>query len=191
MITLLTDRLLIRDHVIEDLDTHHVLLSDETVMYYLQDILTKTIEESKINLMTAINDQNAKERKYYFFRIENNYTNEFIGEIGYTVVKNTPFGKLVEMGYFIQQHCWNKGYTTEALKRVMEFAFIENDVYRIQIGCNKENIYSERIMQKCGFIKEAEFKEYVFHDGKLKDRVEYRMLKKEWVCSEIPSATAN
>jgi ribosomal-protein-alanine N-acetyltransferase len=177
MITLLTDRLLIRDHVIEDLDTHHALLSDETVMYYLQDILTKSIEESKNNLMVAINDQNAKERKYYFFRIENNDTNEFIGEIRYTVLNNTPFGKLVEMGYFIQQHYWNKGYTTEALKRVMEFAFRENDVYRIQIGCNKENVYSERIMQKCGFIKEAEFKEYVFHDGKLKDRVEYRMLK--------------
>ena len=35
-------------------------------------------------------------------------------------------------------------------------------------------------MIKCGFIKEAEFKEYNYHDGKLKDRVEYRMLKNEW-----------
>ena len=36
-------------------------------------------------------------------------------------------------------------------------------------------------MKKCGFIKEAEFKDFVFHDGKLKDRVEYRMLKNEWI----------
>ena len=131
-------------------------------------------------MLTAVNDRNSDERRFYFFRIENKITNKFIGEIGYTVLKNTPFGKLVHLGYFIKQDYWNNGYTTEALKRVMEFAFEENNVYRVHTGCFKENIYSERIMKKCGFTKEAEFKEYTFHDGKIKDRVEYRMLKSEW-----------
>jgi len=180
MIQLFTERLTIRDYVLEDLKDHHELISDKTVMYYLQDILTENIEESNENLLNAINDQNSKERKYYFFKIENKSTNEFIGEIGYTVLKNTPYGKMVHMGYFIMEKHWNKGYTTEALKRTIEFAFNENNVYRIHTGCFKDNKYSERIMQKCGFIKEAEFKEYVFHDGKFKDRVEYRMLKNEW-----------
>jgi len=180
MIELFTDRLIIRDLVISDLENHHKLLSDKNIMYYLQDILTKNIEESKVNLNNTINDQNSKERKYYFFVIENKDTKEFIGEIGYTIKNNTPYGKLVDMGYFIQKNHWNKGYTTEALKRVIEFAFEENNVYRIYTGCLKENIYSEKVMLKCGFIKEAEFKEYVFHDDKLKDRVAYRMLKNEW-----------
>jgi RimJ/RimL family protein N-acetyltransferase len=30
------------------------------------------------------------------------------------------------------------------------------------------------------FIKEAERKAYVWHDGRLKDRVEYRLLRAEW-----------
>jgi len=50
------------------------------------------------------------------------------------------------MGYFIKQNLWNKGYTTEALKKVIEFAFPENNVYRIHTGCVKENIFSEKIM---------------------------------------------
>ena len=29
-------------------------------------------------------------------------------------------------------------------------------------------------------IKEADKKEYEYHDGKMKDRVEYRLLKREW-----------
>jgi len=180
MIELFSDRLIIRDLVIGDLENHHKLLSDKNIMYYLQDILTNNIEKSKANLNNAINDQNSKERKYYFFVIENKDTKEFIGEIGYTVKNNTPYGKLVDMGYFIQKIHWNKGYTTEALKRVIEFAFEENNVYRIYTGCLKENMYSEKVMLKCGFIKEAEFKKYVFHDDKLKDRVAYRMLKNEW-----------
>ena len=180
MIKLLTDRLIIRDYVIEDLENHHKLLSDTIVMYYLPDIKTENIDESRENLIKVLNDQGQKERNLYHFIIENNITNEFIGGIGYTVSNNTPYGKLVHMGYFIFQDYWNKGYTTEALKRVIKFAFEENYVYRIHTGCIKENKYSEKIMQKCGFLKEAEFKEYVFHDGRLKDRVEYRMLKNEW-----------
>jgi ribosomal-protein-alanine N-acetyltransferase len=180
VIKLSSDRLIIRDLVIEDLEKHHELISDKTVMYYLQDILTNNIHESKENLLQVIKDQNSTERKFYFFLIEDKNTKEFIGEIGYTVLNHTPHGKFVDMGYFIKENYWNKGYTTEALKKVLEFAFIENNVYRIRTGCLKENNFSERIMQKCGFIKEAELKDYVFHDGKLKDRVQYRMLKNEW-----------
>ena len=180
MIELFTERLVIRDYVIEDLENHHKLLSDNTVMYFLQDIKTENIEESKENLINVLRDQESKERIFYHFFVETKDSKEFIGGIGYTVSDNTPYGKLVHMGYFILQEYWNKGFTTEALKRVIEFAFKENNVYRIHTGCIKENIFSEKIMQKCGFTKEAEFKEYVFHDGKLKDRVEYRMLRNEW-----------
>ena len=101
MIKLFTERLIIRDLEINDLENHNKLLSDKNVMYYLQDIQTNNLEESKKNLNNAINDQNKKDRKYYFFVIENKETNVFIGEIGYTVLNNTPYGKLVHLGYFI------------------------------------------------------------------------------------------
>jgi ribosomal-protein-alanine N-acetyltransferase len=62
----------------------------------------------------------------------------------------------------------------------LEYAFIENNVYRFIGECIKENIGSEKVMIKCGFIKEAEFKEYVLNENKLKDGVQYRLLKYEW-----------
>jgi ribosomal-protein-alanine N-acetyltransferase len=149
-------------------------------MYYLQDILRSNIAESKRELLDIIKEQIKIDRNYYRFRIEDKESKELIGGIGYDVLNNTPHGKLVHLGYFIQEKYWNKGYTTEAVKRILEFSFLENNVYRIHTGCLKENKFSEKIMKKCGFIKEAEFKDFVFHDGKLKDRVEYRMLKSEW-----------
>ena len=48
-------------------------------------------------------------------------------------------------------------------------------------GCIKENIGSEKVMQKCGMIKEAEHVHCVWHEGRLKNRVEYRLLKTEWL----------
>ncbi|MDR1688968.1 MAG: GNAT family N-acetyltransferase [Clostridiales bacterium] len=53
-------------------------------------------------------------------------------------------------------------------------------MFRIQTGCITENRASERVMQKCSMIKEAERKQYVWHDGRMKDRAEYRLLKDEW-----------
>jgi ribosomal-protein-alanine N-acetyltransferase len=180
MIKLFTDRLILRDYIADDFQNYHRILSDNKVMYYLQGIKTKNIDETKENFAKVINDQSSEERKFYHFEVEDKITNEFVGSAGYTVIENTPYGKLVHMGYFIMEKYWNKGYTTEAVKKMIEFAFDENNVYRIHTGCFKENKFSEKIMQKCGFIKEAEFKEYMSHDGQIKDRVEYRLLKREW-----------
>ena len=53
-------------------------------------------------------------------------------------------------------------------------------MYRVTTGCLAENIGSERVMQKNGMIKEAERPDYEWHDGKMKSRLEYRLLKNEW-----------
>lgn len=61
---------------------------------------------------------------------------------------------------FMYCRFWGKGYATEAMREALRFAFFGNGVYRIEAGCLKENIASERVMQKCGLIKEGEYKEY-------------------------------
>lgn len=176
-----TERLCIRDHKWEDIETHHKLLSDEEVMYYLQDIKTTSWTSSRENLMKAMEEENRSRREHYFFRIEDKITHEHIGEIGYTITDFTLLGACVNLGYFSYKKYWNKGYMTEAVNEVLRFAFEENHVYRVATGCLKENKASERVMQKCGFTKEGELKKKEWHDGQMRDRVIYRMLKEEWL----------
>lgn len=119
-------------------------------------------------------------RKYYFLHMELKDTREQLGSIGYTVIDDTPVGKIIHLGYFTYPGFWGKGYTSGALNKVLEFAFTQDNVYRVTTGCLKENIRSERVMQKNGMIKEAEHVDYEWHDGHMKTRLEYRLLKKEW-----------
>ena len=154
-------------------------------MYYLQDLKTHSIEESKCNLLKTIYEINNKSSTQYFLRIELGDTFEHIVEIGYTVTEVTPVGKLVGLGYFTKAIFWNNSYISEAVKEILRFAFEDNDVFSISTGCIKDNIGSERVMQKCGMTKEAEYKMYTWHDGKTKDRVEYRLLKNEWLINSI------
>ena len=81
MVQLFSDRLVIRDYVITDLNNHHELLSDSIVMYYLQDIKTNCLEESKENLMIVLNDQKLPDRKRYHFVIEKKMKMNLLAEL--------------------------------------------------------------------------------------------------------------
>lgn len=176
-----TERLILRDHRFSDLTTHHALLSDPTAMRYLPDIRTYSPAGSEENLNASMAEIGREGRERYFLRMEEKETGSHIGEIGYTVTDFTPVGKVVHLGYFTYPRCWNQGYTTEAVREILRFAFEEGGVFRVCTGCLQENAASERVMQKCGMVKEAEFLLLQWHGGKMKNRVEYRMLKDEWI----------
>lgn len=179
-IRLLTTRLVLRDHCWGDLETHHALFSHPVAMCYLPDIMTHSLEESRANLRAAIREIDAPRRRLVFLRLELRDTGEHVGEAGYTVTEETPAGKLAGMGYFLRPGFWGQGYCPEAVEALLGYAFTQGGVYRMSCGCLKENTRSERVMVKCGMVKEAERQAAQWHDGAFKDRLEYRLLREEW-----------
>lgn len=180
MIEIRTERLIIRDYVEEDIDGLNELISDEKVMFYLPDIKTKNIDESRENLRISIEEANSLKRTKYFFAIVNKNTHEYIGGIGFTKTVECELGNIMNLGYFIREIYWGKGIVTEASKAIISYAFNNLNTIKITTGCIKNNIGSEKVMKKLGMIKEAEYKSHVLLHSKLYDRVEYRLLKEEW-----------
>lgn len=157
--------------------------SDDEIPEYSIAMLSELFDLlQKFPYQTAevLSDMKSPERKFYFCHMELKDTHEQVGSIGDTVEADTPVGKLVHLGYFTYPRHWGNGYTSEALKKVLEYAFTQDNVYRVTTGCLAENKGSERVMQKNGLIKEAEHIDYEWHDGKMKTRLEYRLLKHEW-----------
>ena len=181
MISIETDRLILRDYKESDFDAYYRLKTDDKTMYYLQDIKLQSAEEAKAEFAYVLADMANDNRQFYFLHMELKDTHEQVGSIGYTVIDDTPVGKIVHLGYFTYPKFWGNGYVSEALHKVLEYAFTQNNVYRVTTGCLAENIGSERVMQKNGLIKEAEHIDYEWHDGKMKKRLEYRLLRKEWI----------
>ena len=181
MLSLETDRLILRDFLETDFENYFRLKSDEKTMYYLQDIQLHSREEAMEDFHQLLADQTSPSRQFYFFHMETKDTREQVGSIGYTVLAEPPVGKLVNMGYFTYPKFWGQGYTSEALNAALEYCFTKGNVYRVTTGCLAENRGSERVMQKCGLIREAEHIDWEWHDGKMKTRLEYRLLKQEWM----------
>ena len=180
MITLKSDSLIIRYCKESDLADFHKMMSDKDNMYYLPELITNSIEESQKSLTSSIKANEKGDCHRFCIILKEN--NELIGSVGYEIPYNTPVGKIADpIGWFIMPPYQNKGYMTEAVKRVLEFAFLQDNCIRVVTACYKDNIPTQKVMAKVGFRKEAEKIEAMWHDGQMKDRLEFAINKNEFM----------
>jgi [ribosomal protein S5]-alanine N-acetyltransferase len=98
--------------------------------------------------------------------------------IGWILLGDTNrYDRYKEMEYVISVCYQNKGYATETVKRVLEFAFTEMDLLVVALCHYPFNIKSKRVIEKCGFTYEGTLRKY---SRNLADSVRYSMTKEEW-----------
>lgn len=56
-----------------------------------------------------------------------------------------------EIGYWLGVPYWNKGYATEALHALIDYAFTDLTHDTVQAGARVTNPASRRVLEKCGF----------------------------------------
>jgi ribosomal-protein-alanine N-acetyltransferase len=162
-----TPRLILRDYREDDLQEMHRLWSCPVAMYYLDDILTTTIEGSEKYLQTGMANADGR-----YFCVAEKQRDIFIGSVGYTIQAGAP-GKTVHMGYMMLPEYHGRGYMSEAVPFLLDFAFTRDGVTRITTGCHEENTASRKIIEKCGFALTAT--KTVLHYGIEKIRLEYEL----------------
>ena len=181
MVIVESDRLIMRNYRESDLPDYHKIMSDSENMYYFIPFgfVTDSMEESRQSLQNAL-DFNI-EGKGYRFCLALKSNNQMIGGIGYTIMAEPPVGKVVEIGWFVSPEHQNKGYVTEAAKRLLEYAFMQDNCIRVETACFTENAATQRVMAKLGFRKEAEKLGAMWHDGRMRDRLELAINKDEFM----------
>ena len=113
-----------------------------------------------------------RHKPYQVFAIE--FEGEYVGNIGLHR-QDDVYRKTAELGYFIGEPYWNRGITTRAVKLICGYGFRELDVIKIFSGVFEYNIPSQRVLEKCGFTREAVLKDAVFKNDGIWD--EYRYAK--------------
>ena len=79
-------------------------------------------------------------------------TDAIVGELGF---KGPPVKSEIEIGYGMQEPFRNRGYMTEAVCALCQFAFSQNDypVQRVVAATEKNNFASQRVLEKSGFAQ--------------------------------------
>ncbi|MEO0899857.1 MAG: GNAT family N-acetyltransferase [Bacteroidota bacterium] len=92
-----------------------------------------------------------KNKTHYCFSMITYEKEELIGEISLHIEE--PHEK-AHLGYWLGEPFWNQGFTTEAVEAVLKFGFEKLGLELIYASTVKENVASQRVLLKNGFIQQ-------------------------------------
>lgn len=82
-----------------------------------------------------------------------------------------------EIGYWIAEDSWNKGYATEAALAMRDFGFEVLGLHKIIARHDVNNPNSGNVMKKLGMVYEGTLKEHELNKGKYIDLVYYGLIR--------------
>ncbi len=104
------------------------------------------------------------------------YDGEVVGNITIEP-KSDIYRKDAELGYFILPEYNGRGIATEAARQIISLAFDRLDIVRISSMVFSENIASQRVLLKNGFVIDGTMRSGAYKDGELHDIVHFGLLK--------------
>ncbi len=169
MIIAKTDRLIIRETKVEDVDRFYEIYSEPDITAYMED------------LYEDINDEREFAKSY----IDNMYKFYEYGMWTVCLKDGTIIGRAglchreingeleLEVGYVIDKAYQNKGYATEAINATLDYARNRLEVNKINAFIRKGNKPSVAVVQKLGFeyIEDVELDGYIYEIYKIKNLI--------------------
>lgn len=120
----------------------------------------------------AIGNENKTLLSLYLFPRDEE---KIIGNVVLSNIVRGPFQSCF-LGYKLDEMAINKGFITEAVKKVIEIAFETYELHRIEASIMPKNIRSIRVVEKLGFEYEGLSKKYLKINGEWEDHAHYAIL---------------
>ena len=167
-----TDRLRLRPIHEGDLDFIFKLFKREETNQYSEYPSLKTRDEAEEMFKKFM--KAGLENKFRLL-IEHRESGESLGTIGFYEYREDSRRTMI--GYDLLKEYWRNGYTTEAVKVLIQYGFNDLNLMRIEATVDPENKGSIRVLEKTGFILEGTLKKRSFYRGRFHDELVYGLLK--------------
>ena len=83
------------------------------------------------------------------------------------------YRRTAEIGYWLAEPWRGRGIATDAVRALVPVAFRRFDIVRLQAGVFSNNPASMRVLEQCGFSREAVRERAIWKNGLLLDEVVY------------------
>ena len=178
-----TERLVLRDFVLEDADGLAACRQDERFWRYYEaedDIEARARE----HVAMFVGWQDAAPRTHFQLAVVLKLTRRLIGSCGIRQRPQVSYGVSspaeADIGYELDASHWGQGYATEAVRAILAFGFGELKLHRVWSFCLAENEASWRVMERAGLRREGLLRDNVWLRGRWWDTVVYGILEQEW-----------
>ena len=127
------------------------------------------------DISETIKDIRWQMEKNEIFAIIQKESDKLIGYIGFTDMNR--YEGYNELDYKISLEYRNLGYATEALRRMLDYAFGDMGLSVVAAWTRSHNAICAHVLEKCGFTFEGRLRQ---HARDKSDTMCYSMLKEEW-----------
>lgn len=86
----------------------------------------------------------------------------------------------IGIGYCFDEPVWGKGYATEAVRAMLQWAYGALDLNRVEAELDTRNAASARVLEKLGFEREGLRREDCIVSGEVSDSWIYGLLRRDW-----------
>lgn len=153
MITIETERLILRPHTVEDIEPSYQMNLDPVVSEYTHDGGVVSFEEIDRRIRENVLAGYEK-HGYARFAVDWKKTRQFIGFSGLKYLEDLDE---VDLGYRLLRDFWGQGLATESGRASLEFGFNHLGLESIIGQVLKANKASIRVLEKLNFKFEKEF----------------------------------
>jgi RimJ/RimL family protein N-acetyltransferase len=80
------------------------------------------------------------------------------------------------VGYWLVPEARGRGAATQAVRLLARWAFTELGIARLELTCAPDNEASQRVAERCGFVREGLLRSHVPFQGTRRDSVIYGLL---------------
>src|SRR5215207_1376239 len=109
---------------------------------------------------------------------------EIIGVAGFHAID--WINRNTSLGYWLAEDAQGKGTMTAVVRALLDHAFYEWELHRVEIHCAPENRRSRAIPERFGFREEARLRETELVGGRYLDSVVYGLLESGWGVGDAP-----
>lgn len=142
----------------EDAHKVHDYASDKEVKKYIGWNLMKSLEETTEFVRTMIKREEADTHLYASVALKS--TDEVIGTV--MLFNFDKIANKAEIGYVFHKNHWGKGYGSDSLSLVSDFAFESLKLHKLHATVIDANIGSAKILEKDGFQLEGNLKDHFY-----------------------------
>ncbi len=122
---------------------------DVTKFMNIENFSGENQAKEMINFLNELSAQN-KAMRYTIIEAK---TNQILGSCGFNTLDYENMK--AEIGYDLDSTFWGKGYGTEAVSYLVDYAFEHLNFIRIEAKVEPENLNSIKVLQKLGFTFEG------------------------------------
>ncbi len=167
-----TERLILRQVNNNDVNEIFFLRSNKEVLKYLDKPSEKSAEETLLFIKKITDLQEKNENILWAIVLKG--SSKLIGTICFWNIVKENYR--AEIGYVLHPDFQGKGIMQEAMSVVIDYGFSVMKLHSIEANVNPDNSSSIKLLERNNFVREAYFKENLFHDGKFVDTVIYSLV---------------